>query len=116
LSKLLPKLYHGNLCYFCDVSKLPKVNNRPIGKNTPNLVTLYPCRATISIYTLQEKLFLETQKSSPHFWATLSTVQVMYQFWKKRVWLDFGRFFANKSGHPVCRATVEKTVSRNENF
>jgi hypothetical protein len=67
LSKLLPKLYHGILCYFCDVSKLPKVNNHPIGKNTPNLVTLYPCRATISIYTLQEKLFLETQKSSPHF-------------------------------------------------
>jgi hypothetical protein len=37
----------GNLCtkdkllqYFPHFSKLPKVNNRPIGENSPNLVTL----------------------------------------------------------------------------
>jgi hypothetical protein len=28
------------LGYFCNCKKLPKVNNRPIGENTPNPVTL----------------------------------------------------------------------------
>jgi hypothetical protein len=37
----LEKKYHKNLGYFCDfLKKLPKVNNCPLGENSPNLVTL----------------------------------------------------------------------------
>jgi hypothetical protein len=29
-----------NSGYFCNLQKMPKVNNRPLGENSPNLVTL----------------------------------------------------------------------------
>jgi hypothetical protein len=45
LSKLIHNLYFGNkwhkiVGYFCNFPKLPKANNRPLGENSPNLVTL----------------------------------------------------------------------------
>jgi hypothetical protein len=35
----LEEKYYDNLGYFC-IKKLPKLNNHPIGENSPNLVTL----------------------------------------------------------------------------
>jgi hypothetical protein len=38
------KIYHKNLGYFCN-KKILKVNNRPIGENSPNLATLLKVKA-----------------------------------------------------------------------
>jgi hypothetical protein len=35
--KVAQKIYAG---YFCNFQKLPKVNNHPLGENSPNLVNL----------------------------------------------------------------------------
>jgi hypothetical protein len=34
------KKYLKNVGYFCNSKKLPKLNNRPLGENSLNLVTL----------------------------------------------------------------------------
>jgi hypothetical protein len=36
----LGKKVRKNVVYFCNFQKMPKVNNRPLGENSPNLVTL----------------------------------------------------------------------------
>jgi hypothetical protein len=41
------------------------------------------------------------KKSSTHFLATLSPVKVKRSVWQKWLWLHYGLFFTNSSGHPV---------------
>jgi hypothetical protein len=49
------------LRFFGNFQKLPKVNNRPIGENSPDLVTLAAeksCFTQMRISTMRERIYL----------------------------------------------------------
>jgi hypothetical protein len=50
--KKLPK----NLDFFCNFKKLPKVNNRPIGDNSPNPANLLDTFATVALSFVDSQL------------------------------------------------------------
>jgi hypothetical protein len=55
LLKFIDNLYRGkSFVYFCILKKLPKVSNKPIGENSPNLVTLPTTDEALIVYTLHE--------------------------------------------------------------
>jgi hypothetical protein len=53
--------------------------------------------------------FLKNYSNSPKFWATFSTVKVIYVLiFAKMGWATFwARFFTNSSGHPVYKDLVK---------
>jgi hypothetical protein len=67
--------------YFCILKKLPKVNNRPIGENSPNLATLlltiigqYIKSDSFSLQIITPILFTELFLSN-----TNTTVQALFR-------------------------------------
>jgi hypothetical protein len=55
-----------NVGYFCNLKILPKVNNHPIGENSPNLVTLYVCTERKKVRMKKSNHFRKKEK---HFFS-----------------------------------------------
>jgi hypothetical protein len=44
--------YQENLSHFCHLKKLPKVNKRPRGENSPNLANLFLGLASAFLFSI----------------------------------------------------------------